>query len=329
MTVVLAVWMSVLAAVSHAGEPDAGIVGGQPEPGFDTAVSLGADILGDRVSLCTANLITTRILLTAAHCTDFIPPELLAAAGRAYVGADIDEAEYALELVDLAVHPDYVELDNDAGTVGEYDISVVVLAEDAPIRPMWLRLEPITEAAIGAELTSIGFGLDEANVSGVKRSAVLTLDELDDYFLLSSSYTNPNQANICSGDSGGPQVAQVDGRWEQWGVHSWGDSACRTRSGSTRVDTSLEWILDQIEAEHGTRDLCIANGYSGDGVCDPICETQGPIDPDCRADPPALTSGTSVDKGGCAVVSAVPFCQSVLFISAFAVFSVRRSPRHA
>jgi hypothetical protein len=296
-------------AAAAAGPPPP-IVNGAPEAEFPTVVSLGADLFGERVSLCTANLITTRLVLTAAHCTDFISAELLAIAGRAYVGPDIWNPTYELELSDRYVHPDYVELDNDLDELGEFDISLVVLAEDAPLRPMWLRLEPLSDDLLGSDMTSIGFGLDEDEVSGVKRSASFTLDDLDDQFLLSESSTNPGNATICSGDSGGPQVALVNGEWEQWGVHSWGDSYCRYLSGSQRVDVALDWVLDHVEEVHGTRDLCVANGWAGDGSCDEVCEQYGEVDPDCL--PPEeegeddSTDSPSKAKSGCSAVPVAP-----------------------
>lgn len=290
-------------AAFAASPPPPPVANGSPEAGFPTVVSLGADLLDERLSLCTANLITTRILLTAAHCTDFIPTSMLQAGGRAYVGPDIWNTEYELRLEDRMVHPGYVELDNDLDELGAFDISVVVLAEDAPMRPMWLRLEALGEDQIDSDMTSIGFGLDEDGASGTKRSATLTLDELDEQFLVSYSRTNPDSATICSGDSGGPQVARVNGEWEQWGVHSWGDSNCRNRSGSQRVDVALDWVLDQIEAVHGTRDLCVANGWAGDGACDAVCEQYGEIDPDCvEPEPPQdALDGAEGEKAGCTV----------------------------
>ena len=237
------------------------------------------------------------------------------AAGRAYVGPDIWTTDYELPLSDRFVHPEYVELDADRGDLGAFDISVVVLESDAPIRPMWLRLEPLAESLLDTEMVSIGFGLDENGDSGVKRSATLTLDELDPMFLLSRSRTNPDGATICSGDSGGPQVALVDVEWEQWGVHSWGDARCEMTSGSQRVDIALDWVLDQVEAVHGTRDLCVANGWAGDGTCDPRCADYGAVDPDCETvsdtaepEPEPETERPASEregesKGGCSVAS--------------------------
>ncbi len=275
------------------------IVNGAVETGFPTVVSLGADFGSQRVSLCTANIITTRLLLTAAHCTDFIPPSVIAAGGRAFVGPDIWNTDYELRLVEQYVHPDYEPLDNSIGSVGAYDISLILLAEDSPLRPMWLRQEALSTDLISTPMLSIGFGLDERDQSGVKRSATLLLSDIDDQFLLSSSSTNPDRSTICSGDSGGPQIAEVNGQWEQWGIHSWGDSNCRSLSGSQRVDVGMDWILDQVEAVHGTRDLCIANGWANDGTCDEVCETVGAIDPDCVIIPAFADASTAKGTEGC------------------------------
>ena len=323
----LAGWMVMVGGVAAQTPPP--VVFGEPEAGFPTAVSLGADLFGDRVSLCTGNLVTTRLILTAAHCTDFIPTELLVLAGRAYVGPDIWNTEHEMVLVDRFVHPDYVELDAESEEIGAFDISVVVLEEDAPIRPMWMRLDSLDQSLLDTEMVSIGFGLDEREESGVKRSAVLTLDELDRMFLLSRSGTNPSGATICSGDSGGPQVALVDGEWEQWGVHSWGDARCRALSGSQRIDVALDWVMDQVEAVHGTRDLCVANGWAGDGTCDLRCERYGDVDPDCESPDTASsrTSGASEDgsKKGCSTLaSGVPVAPALGWLACLVVTGRRR-----
>jgi hypothetical protein len=189
------------------------------------------------------------------------------------------------------------------GTLGENDIAVIILAEPATTRPVLLRQSPVTDADLGKELLSVGFGITETGRGdGVKRSAALLLSDYDEFFLLSENESNENNANICSGDSGGPQFSWVEDHWEQWAVHSWGDQNCRQVSGSTRVDVVNEWILDQIEAVHGTRDQCEASGWYGDGACDPWCPVE---DVDCL--PPEEPEEDAVDgegdskgSGGCA-----------------------------
>ena len=49
--------------------------------------------------------------------------------------------------VGAVVHPDYVPLTNGVlgQTLGENDVAVLILAEDAPVEPVWFRTEPLKE----------------------------------------------------------------------------------------------------------------------------------------------------------------------------------------
>lgn len=308
------------------------IINGEPESGFPEVVALGTDALGEPTALCTASVIAPRVLLTAAHCTEFVPVELLIVAGLAYVGPSLAEADiqHRLKLADVVLHPDYVPLEEGGrGALPEYDLSVIVLAEDAPVRPVWWRAGPIDDDDLDADLISVGYGVDERNRSGVKRSAPLVLGDYDEQFLLVYNADTEARSNICSGDSGGPQLGWDEALqgWVQWGVHSWGDSQCRSVAGSTRTDIAAEWILDQIEAVHGTRDRCEANGWRGDGACDPICAFDGGVaDPDCH--PPALepASDPPAEKAGCAAAPGVG--AAFAWLPALLVAAARR-PRTA
>lgn len=258
------------------------IVNGAEEPGFPSTVSMGGEIGGYIMSMCTGNLITPEVVLCAGHCGDGIPIELVLALGQAYFGPDIATPDEAIGFVDFEVHPDYVPLESGlGGTLGAFDLSIFVLAEPAAAEPTWFNREAITDDDLGRDMMSVGFGTTgpEGDGSGVKRSAVLTLDEYDENFLITYSSTNANEANICSGDSGGPQFFEHEnGRWIEAAVHSWGDQFCEVSGGSTRTDIATEWILDWIEDIHGSRDVCEINGWYDDGVCDDYCDEE---DPDC------------------------------------------------
>lgn len=277
------------------------LVNSQPTDDYEFTVALGADFNGQTFSSCTGSLITPEIILTAAHCGSDIPMEAIVAVGRAFFGPSVGNAE-SVGFSDGWFHPDYVPLQNGAfGTLGENDIGILVLAEPVDfVEPIWIATDPIDDLADGATVTSIGFGVDESQRNGgIKRASELTVDNIDSTFIYSNSSTNEDGANVCSGDSGGPQVYWDGEKYVQWAVHSWADQNCQAQSGSTRVDTISDWILDQVELVHGSTDRCEVWGLYDDGICDTDCAIE---DPDCVTAAPfevPQSSGNSEKAGGC------------------------------
>jgi len=297
---------------------------------------MGGEINDVAFSMCSGNLITPGIVLCAGHCGDGIPIEMIVEMGQAYFGANVNDPDEAVGFIDFESHPGYVPLQSGiGGTLGEYDFSVFVLAEPAQARPTWFNREPFTDDDIGMEMVSVGFGSTGADGygSGQKRSAELTLDEYDEMFLITYSETNPGQANICSGDSGGPQfTVGEDGVVVQLAVHSWGDQDCLVSGGSTRTDIAQDWLLDWVEDVHGTRDVCEANGWYGDGACDLMCDLEDPDcaegDDDTAADDDDIDAesveGDGCDCGGASSSSGL----GDLAIMAFVGFSLARRRYH-
>ncbi len=309
-------WMDGGSAEIGAEELPAPIVNGDLEEKWPQAVALGAA----NFSACTGSLIAPRVVLTAGHCGDGMPVELLVSFGQAIFGPSVNEATARVGFVDFEIHPDYSPLEsNGAGgqNLPEFDVALLELAEDAPIEPIWINTRKLKDRDVGEEVFSVGYGITSAagQGGGTKRSATLVVDEIDDQFVLSNVSTNENQANICSGDSGGPQYHydKATDTWEQWAIHSWGDANCVFNSGSTRTDVAADFILDFVDRVHGTTDFCELTGRYGDGVCDDTCEAP---DPDCNlpgSGAASLTSGgTSESKSGCDTVRSASWAWLVL-----------------
>jgi hypothetical protein len=273
---------------------------------MEPVVALGAEIGPYLFSACTGTLITPELILTAGHCAADIPLETVVALGSAFFGPTIDEPTLVVGFSDLFAHPEYEELVSgpDGTDYGANDVSILVLAEPVTtVEPALVRRSEVTDDDLGTELLSVGFGAinGDGDGSGTKRSAVITVDQLFQQFLITDSVTNPNDANICGGDSGGPQLLVEEGRLVEWSVHSWGDANCTITSGSTRTDLLYDWILDQVEAVHDSRDLCAINGFYDDDYCDAECLD---VDPDCVEDePPAEDDDDDDDDDGGAACS--------------------------
>ncbi|RME28468.1 MAG: hypothetical protein D6798_02345 [Deltaproteobacteria bacterium] len=298
-------------ASALAAAPSFFIVNGQVEPGFPHVVALGLDLDGRPFTVCSGNLITPRVVLSAAHCSGDYPIDLVVEFGVAWFADETGQPVTSVPLETGAIHPDYEPLQSGGPTgtsYGRFDLAVVTLAEDAPVPAGRLYTGALSDEMVGMELFSVGYGLtdgDDGDSGGIKHSVPLVLSDLWDQFLINQADDNPTGGTTCSGDSGGPQLGRVradlpddPATWPQVGVHSWGQSGCVGRSAATRVDQGLGWILDQVEAVHGSRDLCEINGVYDDGVCDTWCDAP---DPDCEDTPvdPVETAG------GCAVAPGV------------------------
>ena len=275
--------LSLAAIPAYGAQSSQAIVNGQVESEFSAVVGLGAGGL----TLCTGTIIAPRVVLTAGHCLDNFNEDLIMAFGRAYVGTEANDPEYQLGFASVLYHPEYTD-DEFA-----FDVGVLELSDDSPVEAVMIRTRRMNAEDRGRELIAVGFGdaLDQGD-GGTKRSAPITLDFIYDHYYEFRTNTNPGGGNICSGDSGGASLTEEEsGRWTQWGIHSFGDEDCTRLGADTRTDVFADWILDFVEAVHGTRDQCEANGFYDDGLCDENCDQP---DPDClpdRPDPPPPPTG--------------------------------------
>jgi MYXO-CTERM domain-containing protein len=186
---------------------------------------------------CTATLVGTRTVLTAAHCvvTEKQPPYTLQPQlGWSPDGSTIYPA------ASVTYHPGYdAKLHN--------DVAVVRLAKAVTgITPMQIAT---TAPAQGETVTLVGYGYtaDKATETfGTKRKTHNLIGKVTPTDIVFYGATG-SVGNICNGDSGGPAFAMRGGKELLVGIHSFGIGACGIEEHDARSDVHRGWIAGQAQ----------------------------------------------------------------------------------
>lgn len=204
---------------------------------------------------CSGSLISSRIFLTAGHCTAAlasrgIPPERI----RVTFALDIfAKGAKWLEVSGYASHP---ELNFNAHDW--HDLGVVILEKAVQnLQPVALPPEGYLDGldAAGqlkrAKFAVVGYGTDEnIEPTGVRMIALSEFLNLQPAWLYMSQNPNTGDSGTCFGDSGGPTFHDSGGGEILVAVTSWGDAVCIATGVNYRVDTasSLGFLTSVIAA---------------------------------------------------------------------------------
>ncbi len=190
-------------------------------------------------ALCTGTVVSPTVVLTAAHC---VHPELVGQNAvfsvlTSWNLLDSENPSPRLAVKSVHYHPGFSK----AALLDGNDIAVVILAEPTQLAPIKINRQSIAPSLVGEDVRIVGYGLNTRfgkEGAGVKRQATLPLDKVDEKFVLTGTWSK----GICSGDSGGPVLARIDGEEQVIGVNSFGFLFCLGNSRSTRVDSYLDFV---------------------------------------------------------------------------------------
>ncbi len=275
------------------------IIGGTETTGDPAVGAILAFTPGEtQASLCTATLITPTVMLTAAHCVD----PAVVGAGKSFearFGPDLRNAPADMRIPVKSVHWDTAF--SQTNLPGGHDIAVAILERTPPgnIKPIPYIRKPIPANLVGTQIRVVGFGLNsgfdqEGTSAGIKREAKITFASMTNLILNVGTFG----LTICSGDSGGPGLAMVDGVETVIGVNSYGIIFCLGQAAQTNV-ASYTAFIDQYTGGGGCTPVCNgkecgSDGCGGDcGRCDAdeTCTAAGQCEPAASEGCPAEDEG--------------------------------------
>jgi MYXO-CTERM domain-containing protein len=217
---------------------------------------------GSFFQFCTGTLIAPNLVLSAAHCID---PELngqslaqIAASTRVVFNQiNVNNGPQAggiVASVDRIIENGAFDLTNlQAGN----DVSILVLKESVVgIEPIPFSVTPATDL-IGQRFTSVGFGVSNAanqSGGGIQRFTDFELEAVEGEIMrygFNDNGQGDDTTGVCSGDSGGPDLIEINGVTQVFGIHSFVDSpnglTCLDGVGTQRTDTQANFIQAQID----------------------------------------------------------------------------------
>lgn len=201
----------------------------------------------DGGAFCGGSIVSDRVVVTAAHCTQGQPEAQIEV--RAGV-TDLDSDDGQTRGVDAIVeHPKYVE--------GVGDIAMLVLDRPLDLGADVASIPVASTADIAAASTArvTGWGVESEEADGtpsvLQRADLPLVDDADCALVdegnddeLCAGGTGPDS---CFGDSGGPLTVATDEGRKLAGVVSWGDSCGGDTAGVyAEVPTFANWIAERV-----------------------------------------------------------------------------------
>ena len=269
--------------VGELGAHREAIVGGVAEPDASTTFLLDLRF-NNGASICSAVLISPRVLLTAAHCVDPVFHGASTVTVRAINKPDtvgLSMSDTTLVTV-IKLHPSW----NPQDTASRFDLALLAL-ETAPPAVTPVPLARVLPAnPVGQLVHVLGYGRTGTNAStssGTRRGVSLPITSVTAAEL---AYGADNVSGICSGDSGGPSLFAG----EVVGIHSRNPTTTCGRGVDIRVDVQRAFAEAFVAANDPP--ACVADGVCplgcaatdpdclcrADARCEPSC---GATDPDC------------------------------------------------
>jgi secreted trypsin-like serine protease len=226
-----------------------GIIGGKEATGTEdfakTVVLLYDKEIG---SICTASILSDKVLLTAAHCVVSQPTSLYVVFGTNIEATDI----IVRRVVTATVTPVWTKRASQELNNG--DMAMVGFIGGLPEGYKTAELlSDVSQLEDGVKVTLAGYGTSDG-VKGTGAGKLRYVDTTIQTVGYTESEILMEQSKgfgACHGDSGGPAYVEIDGKRLVIGVTSRGvndpDNHCGVSSAYTSVPFYADWIKETAE----------------------------------------------------------------------------------
>jgi secreted trypsin-like serine protease len=309
---VAAASLAACSAPPSVGAVSQGIINGVTDSTDDAVVIVASQVPGSMTaSLCTGEIVSPHVVLTAAHCVD---PRTVGMGAQTFVltGQTLSQTSPRIPVQETHFQASF---DPNSPQNGN-DVGVVILATAAVADPIPYNRTAIPQTMVGAAARLVGYGITDGSdtmgtTAGTRRTAPTLLAHLSDLFV----GLQDGSHGICEGDSGGPAFMMFDGTERIVGVTSFGFTNCPLTAtaqeeaagfeagNDTRIDTFAsfidQWVLKYDPPAKGPGSMC-----TSDADCKPLTCQQTSVGKICEqaCDPtvmpptcPAGTTCTNID----------------------------------
>ncbi|MEO6950992.1 MAG: trypsin-like serine protease [Polyangia bacterium] len=242
--------------VAPVGAQQSAIIGGTTDTSDPSVVLVYAQTSSQGGAICSGEVVSPHMVLTAAHCVDPAVLKTTTAMFGIFLGSNINDQTQAndqsnwLEVAGTDFDPqfDVNQLQN-GHDIGEVTTTTVIPRDLLPIHQTQL-----TQSDVGKSLRLVGFGISsgsdsQGTTAGTRRTVGTTVEGVDSKLV----YYGDSQHNTCEGDSGGPAFMTINGVETIVGVTSFGDQSCAQGGVDTDVaDYYSSFILPHINAAEST-----------------------------------------------------------------------------